>query len=103
MEIFEVCQEQGLATSSSSSHTVSSRQVPFQERAFSLGDIIGVNAYRVNRDVLKQRLAEGGYQVHTTPHFLVCQQPGAPTIVVHWFPPAAIDGDLGHHLAFYHW
>jgi methyltransferase family protein len=97
MEMFAVRQEQGLTTSSSSSHTVSSRQVPFQERAFSLGDIIGVNAYRINRDALKQRLVEGGYQVHTTPHFLVCQQPGAPTIVVHWFPPAAIDGDLGHH------
>jgi hypothetical protein len=41
MEIFEVCQEQGLTTSSSSSHTVSSRWVPFQERAFSLGDVIG--------------------------------------------------------------
>jgi hypothetical protein len=94
MEIFEVRQEQGLTTSSSSSHTVSSRRVPFQERAFSLGDVIGVNAYRVNRDALKQRLVEGEYQVQTTPHFLVCQQPGAPTIVVHRFPPAAIDGDL---------
>jgi SAM-dependent methyltransferase len=65
---------------------------------FSTGcNVIGINAYRVNRTSLKQRISEGRYQIQETPHFLVCQQPGAPTIIVHWFPPTAIDGNLGHH------
>lgn len=77
-------------------HT-SPKQVRFQERAFPVGNIIGVNAYRVNRVALKQRLISGGYEVHETPHFLIGTQIGAPTLVVHWFPQKAIDSDLGQH------
>lgn len=95
MEMLEVCQEQALIDSSSSSDAVSSTQVRFQERAFPMGNIIGVNAYRVNRQLLKRRFADGGYEVHATSHFLVCQQSGTPTIIVHWFSPQAIDSDLG--------
>jgi len=97
MKNLEVFQEQALTDSSSPSHHARPKQVRFQERAFSMGNIIGVNAYRINRVALKQRLAEGGYQVHETGHFLVCTQAGTPTLVVHWFAPKAIDSDLGHH------
>jgi SAM-dependent methyltransferase len=72
-----------------------------------MGNIIGVNAHRVRLDSLKRRLREGGYQLHATPHFLVCHQPGppavlaassAPTLLIHWFSPDAIDSNLGHYL-----
>ncbi len=75
-----------------------SNKVPIHERAFSVGDITGVNAYRIKLDALKQRLREGGYHIRETPHFLVCQRPGNPTLLVHWFPQVAIDGNLGHYL-----
>ncbi len=97
MEKLKVYQEQALIDSSSSSDAVSSKQVRFQERAFPMGNIIGVNAYRVNRESLKRRFTDGGYEVRETPHFLVCQQSGTPTIIVHWFSPQAIDSDLGQH------
>ena len=97
MNILAACQEQPLTQSSSSSHTLSSKRVPVQERSFRQGDIIGVNAHRVNLKLLEQRLVQSGYQVSEAPHFLVCQQSGAPTIVVHWFSPEAIDSDLGRH------
>ena len=95
MEKHEVCQEFSLSESTSSTHTMSTKQVRFQERAFPMGNIIGVNAYRVNRESLKRRLSDGGYTVRETPHFLVCQLSGTPTILVHWFSAEAIDSDLG--------
>jgi len=73
------------------------KPIPFHERAFPIGTIIGVNAYRVNRILLKQRIVAGGYTLHETPHFLLGRQAGAPTLVVHWFPPQAIDADLGQY------
>ena len=97
MKNLEVFQEQALTDIPSSSHHPSSKQVPFQERAFSMGNIVGVNAFRINRPALKQRLAEGGYQVHETAHFLVCTQTGTPIILVHWFAQKVIDSDLGHY------
>jgi hypothetical protein len=47
------------------------RKIPIQERSVRVGDVVVVNAYRVNRTLLKQRFAEGGYQVHETRHFLL--------------------------------
>ncbi len=73
------------------------KRVPFQERAFLLGNIIGVNAHRVKRASLKQRIVEKGYEVHETPHFLIGRKGETPTIVAHWFAPIAIDSDLGHY------
>src|SRR5579872_3066570 len=71
------------------------RKVPIQERAISVGNVVGVNGYRVNLASLKQRFIEGGYQLHETPHFLLFRREQAPsTILVHWFPPEAIDADL---------
>ena len=95
MEMLKVCQELTLIDSSSSSDAMSTKRVRFQERAFPMGNVIGLNAYHVNREALKRRLADGGYTVRETLHFLVCQQPGTPTIIVHWFSPKEFDSDLG--------
>ncbi len=97
MEMLEGSQELTLIDSSSSSDAVSSKRVRFQERALTVGNMIGVNAYRVKREALKRRLTDGGYTIRETPHFLVCQQSGTPTIIVHWFAPEAIDSDLGQY------
>src|SRR5579864_1399462 len=80
---------------------VAARQIPIRERAFAMGDMIGINSYRVKLDALQRRLSEGGYHIHETPHFLVClppESPAAPTLLVHWFPQHAIDSNLGHYL-----
>jgi SAM-dependent methyltransferase len=64
-----------------------------------VGHVIGINGYRVNRAALKQRFAEGGYQAHEAPHFLLLTRSEPPTIViVHWFAPEAIDADLGDYV-----
>ena len=52
------------------------QRVPLQDRAFLLGKMLGVNASRVKRASLRQRLLEMGYQVHDTPHFLVGRKTG---------------------------
>ena len=78
-------------------HDENPKRVLFQERAFLLGNIIGVNAYRVKRASLKQRLTEIGYQVHETPHFLVGRKAKTPTMVVHWFAPTAVDNEMGYY------
>jgi len=92
-----VLREECLSNDSLPSHSDSPKQVRFQERAFSRGNIIGVNAYRINRALLKQRIVAGGYRVQETPHFLVCARNGAPTLVAHWFAEKAIDSDLGRY------
>jgi len=80
--------------SSSSAHLT---RVRIQDRAFTSGDLIGVNGYRANRTLLKQRFTEGGYHLQETPHFLLCTRTAAPsTILIHWFAPAEIDADLGN-------
>src|SRR5579859_7776841 len=73
------------------------KRVPIQERAFTIGDLTGINGYRANRTLLKQRFTEGGYLLQETPHFLLCTRPAAPsTILVHWFAPEEIDADIGN-------
>ncbi len=81
----------------SPSSQVPPKGIPFRERAFLKGNVIGVNAYRINRTSLKQRLTEGGYQLHETPHFLIGLQAPSPILVIHWFAPQEIDVDLGYH------
>ncbi len=71
------------------------KSVPIQERACTVGHIIGINAYRVNRASLKESLVRQGCQLQETPHFLVGSRSTGPTVVAHWFAPEAIDGDLG--------
>ncbi|MBO0793748.1 MAG: class I SAM-dependent methyltransferase, partial [Ktedonobacteraceae bacterium] len=74
-------------------------RVPIHERACRVGNITAIHAYRANRELLTQRLLEGGYRLHTTPHFLLCVRPAAPSvIVVHWFAPTAVDANIGHYI-----
>jgi SAM-dependent methyltransferase len=75
------------------------KKVSSRERTIVVGNVIGINGYHVNRAALKRRFAEGGYQAHETPHFLLFTRSEPPTtVVVHWFAPEAIDADLGDHV-----
>jgi 2-polyprenyl-3-methyl-5-hydroxy-6-metoxy-1,4-benzoquinol methylase len=74
------------------------KKVSLKERAIIVGNIIGINAHHANRGLLKQRFAEGGYQVRETEHFLLFTREQAPsTIVAHWFAPEVIDANVGHY------
>src|SRR5437588_6905871 len=76
------------------------RKIPIHERSVRVDDVIVVNAYRVNRTLLKQRFAEGDYHLHETKHFLLFTRPEEPkTILVHWFAPEEFHTNLSHHLA----
>ena len=86
-----------MAENLSSSAQRSSQRIPIRERAFPVGNVVGVNGYRANRTLLRQRLVEGGYQVYETPHFIVGCRSGSPSLVVHWFAPEAINADLGRY------
>jgi SAM-dependent methyltransferase len=78
-------------------NTASLRRVPVQERAFTMGDLTGINAYHANLASLKRRFAEGGYWIQETPHFLLCTRSSAPsTILVHRFAPEEVDADIGN-------
>ena len=75
------------------------RKIPIHERSVRVGDVIVVNAYRVNRTLLKQRFAEEGYWAHETPHFLLFTREAEPkTILVHWFRPEEINSNIVHYL-----
>jgi SAM-dependent methyltransferase len=87
--------------------------IRIQDRAFRVGHVIGVNAFRTNRESLKRRLVEGGYELQETPHLLYCRRPGQsgiqevqreretseePIMLVHRFAPEDINSDLGHFI-----
>ena len=75
------------------------RKVPIHERSVLVGDIIFVNGYHVNRTLLKQRFAEGGYQTQQTPHFLLLTRLEAPhTILVHFFALEELNADIKHYV-----
>lgn len=81
----------------SSQHTGTGK-VHVRERSCTSGRIIAINAYRINLTLLKQRLGEGGYHLHATPHFLLCLRTEEPTtLVVHWFAPEEIDANIGQY------
>jgi hypothetical protein len=64
------------------------RKVSLQERCVQSGAFTVINGSRVNRDVLKQRFAQGGYKAQETLHFLLLTRPQAPSpVLVHWFAP----------------
>jgi SAM-dependent methyltransferase len=80
------------------------RKVSIQERSVLVGSIIVVNGFRANRTLLKQRFAEGRYEVRQTAHFLLFRRELAPTtILVHCFapdtPPSAIQAAIRDELA----
>ena len=76
-------------------HHPQSKRVRFQERAFSIGNFVGVNGYRVNLAAFRRLMVEGGYVVEETGHFLPGLREGGPVVLVHWFAPEEIDSDLG--------
>ncbi len=73
------------------------RRVRFQERAFPCGPFIGVNACRVNMEAFRALVTEAGYALRETPHFLLGQREGAPTLIIHRFTPEEIDRWLGDY------
>ncbi len=75
------------------------RKIPIQERSVRVGNVIVVNGYRVNRSLLIHRFAEGGYQAHETPHFLLFTREVEPkTVLVHWFTPDDFHTNIPRHL-----
>ena len=76
-----------------------SRSVSLQERAFTMGEFIGINGYRINHTVLKNYFAKIGYSTHETPHFLIGQHSKlSKKLVIHRFAPDEIDATLGSYL-----
>jgi len=74
------------------------KKVSLQERAFTMGEFIGVNGYRMNRTHLKQQFVEMGYHLCETSHFLIGQHSNlSKKLVVHWFAPEEIDVTLGSY------
>ncbi len=86
-----------MKAASNPSHHAYPQKVPFRERAFAAGNFIGVNGYRVNQVALEQLIAGSGYQIHTTPRFMICTKAELHSIVVHRFAPQEIDADLGYY------
>lgn len=76
-------------------HHPQPKRVRFEERAYALGDFVGVNGYRVNLAAFQRLMVEGGYAVEETGHFLVGRRANGPVVLVHWFAPEEIDSDLG--------
>jgi len=80
--------------------SLKTRKVSIRERSVLVGDIIVVNGYRVNRTLLTQRFAQGGYQAQETSHFVLFTRSEAPTtILVHWFAPEEVNADIKHYVA----
>ena len=79
--------------------TPQARKIPIQDRSVRVGNVVVVNGYHVNRSLLKQRFAEGGFQVHETPHFLLFTRETEPkTVLVHWFAPEDLHTNIPRHL-----
>ncbi len=75
------------------------RKVSLQERTLPVGNVVGVNGYRVNKATLRKSIEDGGYIIHETPHFFVVIRSVYPSvIVIHWFAPAEIDARIGDHI-----
>lgn len=73
------------------------KRVSIQERSVLVEDIIVVNGHGANLALLKQRFAEGGYQVQETPHFLLFTRSEAPTtVLVHLFASEELHADIKH-------
>src|SRR5260370_2210569 len=78
-----------------------SKSVSIQERSVLVGEIIVVNGHGANLTMLKQRFAEGGYQVQETPHFLLFTRSEAPsTILVRRFTLEEMNADIKQYVAY---
>ena len=75
------------------------RRVSLQERTLPVGNIIGVNGYKVNKATLRKSIEDEGYIISETPHFFVVIRSMLPSvIVIHWFAPVEIDARLGDYI-----
>jgi protein-L-isoaspartate O-methyltransferase len=75
------------------------KKVSLQERSLPVGNIVGINGYRVNRATLRKSIEDEGYVIHETPHFFVVIRSMFPSvIVIHWFAPAEIDARIGDYI-----
>ena len=75
------------------------RKVSIQERSVLVGEIIVVNGHGVDIAALTRRFAEGGYEAHETPHFVLFNRSETPTtILVHRFSPEELNADLKHYV-----
>ena len=73
------------------------KSVSIQERSVLVGDIIVVNGHGANLTLLKQRFAEGGYQIQEKPHFVLFTRSEAPTtVLVHLFAQEELHADIKH-------
>ncbi len=75
------------------------RRVSLQERTFPAGNVVGINGYKVNRELLRKSIEDEGYSVSETQHFLVVIRSAFPSvIVIHWFAPTELDARLGDYI-----
>jgi hypothetical protein len=73
------------------------KHISIQDRSVRVGEMVVINGYQVNHTTLKQRFAEGGYEVQETPHFLFFTRKAAPsTLLVHWFAPDTTPSVIQH-------
>ncbi len=75
------------------------RRVSLQERTLPVGNIVGINGYRVNKATLRKSIEDEGYIIHETSHFFVVIRSVFPSvIVIHWFAPIEIDARIGDYI-----
>ncbi len=75
------------------------KRVSLQERTLPVGNVVGVNGYRVNKATLRKSIEDEGYLIHETPHFFVVIRSLYPSVIVlHWFAPAEIDARIGDYI-----
>ncbi|GAC1403297.1 MAG: hypothetical protein NVSMB49_20520 [Ktedonobacteraceae bacterium] len=70
-----------------------------QERTLPVGNVVGINGYRVNKATLRKSIEDEGYFIYETPHFFVVIRSAFPSVVViHWFAPEEMDARLGDYI-----
>lgn len=75
------------------------RRVSLQERTLPVGNVVGINGYRVNKATLRKSIEDEGYTIYETPHFFVVIRSMFPSvIVIHWFAPAELDARIGDYI-----
>jgi len=75
------------------------RRVSLQERTLPVGNVVGVNGYKVNKAMLRKSIEDEGYFIHETPHFFVVIRSTFPSVIVtHWFAPTEIDARIGDYI-----
>ena len=78
---------------------VNVKRVSLQERTLPVGNVVGINGYRVNKVALRKSIEDEGHYIHETPHFFVVIRSTFPcVIVIHWFAPDELDAHLGDYI-----